>query len=262
MQRKPKLALYKFTSCSGCQQALLNAEAALVDIFTKADVVHFVEIKRENIGGPYDLVLVEGSASTPEEIEVLKNLREEAQILVAIGACAVYGGPQALRNWLDLNKLKEASYPHSEWIDGMEWTGGIDTYVPVDYKVYGCGPNPDQLVEVITSYLTGRQPSLPQYSVCVDCKLKGNVCLLVTGYNCMGPITATGCGAACPSRRRGCYGCFGPMSAPNIRALSRVLEMLGNSAEDIVRIFRNQNSNAAPFREGAREYARKRRIAA
>lgn len=262
MKQKPKFALYKFTSCSGCQQALLNAESSLMDILTETEVAHFLEIKSASKEGPFDLVFVEGSASTPSEIDTLKNLREGAKVLVAIGACAVYGGPQALRNWLELADLKKTSYQRPDWIDGLEWTGGVDTYIPVDYKVYGCGPNPDQLVEVIISYLHGRQPSLPQYSVCVDCKLKGNICLLVTGQNCLGPITASGCGAACPSRMRGCYGCFGPMSAANVMALTKTLELLGNTADDLVRIFRNQNSNAEAFREGAFAYARKRRVAA
>jgi sulfhydrogenase subunit delta len=263
MNTKPRVAIYKFTSCSGCQQALLDAERELPDIFEAIDVVYFVEGQSVNEDGPYDLALVEGSISRSEEIESVKELRAQAKILIAMGACAVYGGPQALRNWADMRHLKDASYTQPNEIKALDWTGGIATYVAVDYRVFGCGPNPIQLVEVITNFLQGDTPALPHHSVCVECKMAGNICLLVAGgKNCMGPVTVAGCGAACPSHKRGCYGCFGPMIAPNVMALARVFETLGNSAEDIVRIFRNQSSNAPAFREVAQVYAQKRRLAA
>ena len=255
MSAKPRVAIYKFTSCSGCQQALLNAERDLPEIFASLDIVHFIEAKRENLDGPYDLTLVEGSISQPEEIDRIIELRRQSKTLIAVGACAVYGGPQALRNWTRVKRLKA--------VEALDQTVGIDAYVPVDYQVFGCGPNPSQLVEVITNFLQGRAPALSGHSVCVECKLAGNVCLLVAGgLNCLGPLTAAGCGAACPGHKRGCYGCFGPMPAANAFALARVLETFGNSADDIVRIFRNQNSNAAVFREVAIAYAQRRRLAA
>ncbi len=262
-EKKPRVAIYKFTSCSGCQQALLNAERDLPEIFAALDIVYFVEAKRDNQGGPYDLALVEGSISRAEEIEIVKELRRQTKTLITFGACAVHGGPQALRNWVDTKHLKEVSYERPGEIEALDWTSGLDAYVPVDYQIYGCGPNPAQIVEVISSVLAGRAPSLPQNSVCVECKSAGNICLLVAGgLNCLGPITAAGCGAACPSRKRGCYGCFGPMQAANVRALTAILEMFGNSADDIVRILRNQNSNASAFREVAIAYAQGRRMAA
>lgn len=176
-----------------------------------------------------------------------------------MGACAIYGGPQALRDWTNTERLREIAYERPDEVKTLDWTGGIDAYITVDYRVPGCAPNPKQLIEVITNFLQGKRPSLPQHSVCIECKMTGNVCLLVAGgLNCMGPVTVAGCGAACPSNKRGCYGCFGPMNAPNAFALARVFEKLGNSAEDIVRIFRNQNSNASSFREVARAYAQKR----
>lgn len=262
-ETKPRVAIYKFSSCSGCQQAFLNAEPHLVDVFNAIDIVYFIEGKRENQSGPYDLALVEGSISTSEEIEIVKELRNQARVLIPMGACAAYGGPQALRNWLDTEYLKQVSYERPGELDTLDWALGVDAYVPVDYRIYGCGPNPAQLVQVITDFVQGRIPALPQHSVCVECKLAGNVCLLVAGgLNCMGPVTAAGCGAACPSHKRGCYGCFGPMSASNAMALARVFETFGNDADAIVRIFRNQNSNASTFREVALAYAQKRRMAA
>ena len=260
---KPRVAIYKFTSCSGCQQALLNAEHDLPDILGALDIVYFKEARRDNFGGPYDLALVEGSISVSEEIEILKELRKETKTLIAMGACAVYGGPQALRNWANMDELKKSSYRTPEHLDTLNWTGGIGTYVPVDYSIPGCGPSTAQLVEVIANFVQGRLPDLPRHSVCVDCKLADNVCLLVAdNKSCLGPVTAAGCGAACPSNNRGCYGCFGPMNAANGMALARVFEKMGNSAEDIVLLFRNQASNAEAFREVSLAYAQKRRMAA
>jgi len=262
-KKKPRVAIYKFTSCSGCQQALLNAERELPEIFAALDIVHFIEVKRENRSGPYDLALVEGSISRPEEIAAIEELRRQTKVLIAFGACAVYGGPQALRNWTDTKHLKAVSYERPDETETLDQTSGIESYVPVDYQIYGCGPNPGQIVEVITNFLQGRPPTLPRHSVCVECKLAGNICLLIAGgLNCLGPITAAGCGAACPSRKRGCYGCFGPMSAANVQAFASLLETFGNSAEDIVRILRNQNSNAPALREVAIAYAQRRRLAA
>ncbi len=259
---KPRVAIYKFTSCSGCQQALLNTENELKDILEALDIVYFKEAKRDNSDGPYDLAIVEGSISMPEEIETLKEVRNQARVLIAVGACAVYGGPQALRNWTDIRDLKDASYLRPELVESLSWTGGIENYVPVDYSVTGCGPEPAQLVEVITNFLQGRPSALPRHSVCVDCKLAGNTCLLIAArVSCLGPVTATGCGAVCPSHNRGCFGCFGPMSAANTKALARVFENFGDSAEEIVRLFRNQNSNADAFREVSLAYAQRRRMA-
>jgi coenzyme F420-reducing hydrogenase gamma subunit len=138
----------------------------------------------------------------------------------------------------------------------MDWASGIDMYIPVDYYVYGCGPNPKHIVEVIVAAIQGREPKLPRYSVCVECKSKGNVCVLVAGgMNCMGPVTVAGCEAACPSRNRGCYSCFGPMPQANVNAYGQLLELLSHDNDQIVRSFRKMSSNSDPFKEVAKHYA-------
>ena len=95
--------------------------------------------------------------------------------------------------------------------------------MPVDFELRGCPINKHQLLEVITAFLAGRKPATPPHSVCVECKLAGNVCVMVAhGTPCLGPVTHAGCGALCPSYDRGCYGCFGPMETPNTPSLSAV----------------------------------------
>lgn len=255
---RPRVAIYKFSSCSGCQQSFLNAEPYLMDIFKAIDIVYFYEGKRDNLPGPYDVAIVEGSISTPEELEIVRRLRKETKFLMPIGDCAVYGGPQAQRNFRSMDDLITASYPEPQHLDVLPETNGIDAHVLVDYRVYGCGPNPRQLVDAIAALLQGREPNLPRYSVCVDCKMKGNICVLVAGQiACMGPVTVAGCEAACPSHNRGCYGCFGPMSAPNTRALGTAFNILGYSDEDISRMYRRHNSNSPAFKEASTFYAKR-----
>lgn len=254
--KRPRIAFYKLSACSGCQQQLLNAEAELLDIFSETDFVYWYEAQSNNQPGPYDLAFIEGGVSEHDEIEIVKKVREQSKYVVSIGSCAAYGGPQALRNWGKIEDLKEASYPQPEWVKTMDWVSGIDEYIPVDYYVYGCGPNPKHIVEVILAAIQGREPKLPRYSVCVECKSKGNVCILVAGgMNCMGPVTVAGCGAACPSRNRGCYSCFGPMPQANSRAYGQLLETLAHDDDQIARTFRKMNSNSETFKEVSHYYA-------
>lgn len=256
---KPRVALYKFSSCSGCSQVLLNCEPQLVDIFGAIDLVYWVEAKSENLPGPYDLVIVDGGVSEPHEIELLKKMREQTKKVVAIGACASYGGPQALKNYANIEDYKEAAYPRPEWIKTLDWAGGIDMFIDVDYYVYGCGPSQDHLIEVIVSAIQGREAKNPRHSVCMECKRKGNVCILVAGgVNCMGPVTVAGCGAACPSRNRGCYSCFGPMPSANVDAFGRLLESLNHTDDQIIRTFRKMNNNAQLYKEVSNYYASRR----
>lgn len=252
---KPKIGLFKFTSCSGCQQMILNCEQELLDILGAVEIVHFVEARRENSPGPYDVAIVEGSISTPEEVERIKEVRAQSKILVAVGACAVFGGLQALRNWWPLEAIKQEVYERPEEVEALAWSTGIDTYVPIEVSLQGCAPSKDQFLDCLVGLLLGKRPELTPHCVCVDCKLKGNVCLLIAdGLPCMGPVTMAGCGAACPSHGRACYGCFGPSNDPHINGMGRVFERLGLSRKDIRRQFLRMNANAEAFRKGGELY--------
>ncbi|MBT9167341.1 MAG: NAD-reducing hydrogenase HoxS subunit delta [Syntrophomonadaceae bacterium] len=252
---KPKVAIFKFSSCSGCQLVFLNCEEELLDIAEVVDIAYFVEGKRDNKPGPYDIGFVEGAISCPEEVSRIKEIREQCQTLVAIGSCAIHGGLQALKNWKSLEWVKREVYPQPELVSTLEWAQGIDDYVPVDAYLPGCPIDKGQLLEFIKSVLLGRTPNLRRHSVCMECKMKENVCVLVAGdVPCMGPVTVAGCGALCPSYGRGCYGCFGPMDDPNPEFLARIFEKKGLSNEDIVRQFRKITPNAEAFRRGAGIY--------
>ncbi len=231
---KPRLAVFKFTSCDGCQLSIPDMERGLVDIANTFDIAYFLGLKSRKSTGYYGISLVEGSISTPDEIKRIRAIRENTHYLVTIGACATAGGLQALRNLKDLGAFKKAVYPKPEHIDALKDSLPISHYVHVDFELWGCPISREGLLEVLASFLRERRPNIQAYSVCFECKRKGTPCVLVAqGIPCLGPITRTGCGAICPSYGRDCYGCFGPSEDPNIKSLSLRFETLGLSKDEI-----------------------------
>ena len=247
---KPKLSVWKFASCDGCQLSLLDCEDELLAVVGEVDVAYFVEASRAVVRGPYDVALVEGSITTPHDAERIRQARKVSKFLVTIGACATAGGIQALRNFKDVKEFTRIVYARPEYIDTLEQSTPISDHVPVDFELRGCPINKYQLLEVVNALLNGRKPNTPPYSVCIECKRRGTVCVMVAdGTPCLGPVTQAGCGAICPAYRRGCYGCFGPMDTPNTASLSAWWSRLGVSEEGIVRGFRGFNAYAEAFRQ-------------
>jgi sulfhydrogenase subunit delta len=247
---KPKLAVWKFSSCDGCQLSLLDCEDELLSVADAIEIANFPEATRATIKGPYDLSLVEGSITTPHDAERIHRVRRESKFLVTIGACATAGGIQALRNYRDVDEFVSIVYATPAYIDTLATSTAIADHVRVDFELRGCPINKLQLVEVISAFLNDRKPNTPPHSVCMECKLKGNVCVMVAhGTACLGPATHAGCGALCPTYDRGCYGCFGPMETPNTASLGGRLGELGFGRRDLVQIFRNFNAGAEAFKK-------------
>jgi coenzyme F420-reducing hydrogenase gamma subunit len=250
--RKPKLAVWKFASCDGCQLSLLDCEDELLALAGEVEIAHFVEASSATVKGPYDLSLVEGSVTTAHDAERIREVRRVSRKLVTIGACATAGGVQALRNFADLKDFLSVVYASPDYVSTLETSTPISAHVKVDYELHGCPIDKRQLLEVITAFLHGRRPNIPSTSVCTECKRRGNVCVMVAqGTPCLGPVTHAGCGALCPTYDRGCYGCFGPMETPNTVALTRELRMLGMDDRNIDRLFRT--FNVAAFEEARSE---------
>ena len=242
---KPKLAVWKFASCDGCQLSLLDLEDELLAVTDAIDLADFREATSGVVEGPYDLSLVEGSVTTPHDLERIKEVRRASKALVTIGACATAGGIQALRNFADVRDFIAAVYASPEYISTLETSTPISAHVPVDFELHGCPINKAQLLEVLTALLHGRKPQISSASVCVECKRRGNVCVTVAhGTPCLGPVTHAGCGAICPAYNRGCYGCFGPMETANTAALTRQLRVLGMGDDGVERVFRTFNVEA------------------
>lgn len=246
---KPRLAVFKFASCDGCQLQLLSCEDELLQIGELLDIVHFLEATSRVEKGPYDICLVEGSITTAADRQRIREVREQSKYLVTIGACATAGGIQALRNWSDHSKFLRCVYARPDYISSLATSTAISDHVKVDFELRGCPIDRHQLLEVIRSLVNGRRPRTPSHSVCLDCKRRGTVCIAVSqDVACMGPITQAGCGAICPSFNRGCYGCFGPAGQPNCDHLADAYLQDRIAAADLVPLLRNFNSNAPEFR--------------
>jgi sulfhydrogenase subunit delta len=247
--KKPKIAVIKMASCDGCQLSLLDAEDELLAVAGAVEIAYFPEASRRMLKGPYDITLVEGSVTVPHDVEMIRAIRKECRTLITIGACATAGGIQALRNWKDVKEYTRIVYANPDFISTLDRSLPIGSFVHVDFELRGCPINKFQLIELINAFLHKRKPNIPTHSVCMDCKLKGNVCVMVAeGTPCLGPVTQVGCGALCPSYHRGCFGCFGPMDSPNTKALSEQMRKLGCSNHEIMLNFRNFNAYAEAFR--------------
>jgi sulfhydrogenase subunit delta len=247
--RKPRLGVFKFASCDGCQLSVLDCEDELLAIAGAVDIGDFREASRAVLDGPYDLALVEGSVTTAHDAERIKEIRAQSKALVTIGACATSGGIQALRNFADVEEYRRVVYARPEYIETLATSTAIADHVKVDFELRGCPISKFQLLEAIGAFLGGRQPNLPTESVCIECKRRGNVCVLVAhGTPCLGPVTQAGCGAICPAFNRGCYGCFGPQATPNTASLIGELKTLGMAPPAVQRFFRTFNANAPAFR--------------
>ncbi|RJQ62937.1 MAG: oxidoreductase [Desulfobacteraceae bacterium] len=247
---KPKLAIWKFASCDGCQLSLLDCEDEFLSIAGEVEIAYFPEASRAVVKGPYDLSLVEGSITTPHDAERIHKIRRISKNLIPIGSCATAGGIQALRNFKNVTEFISLVYARPQYISTLNKSTPISDHVFVDFELPGCPISKKQLIELLSAFLTGRKPNVPRHSVCLDCKAAGNVCVMVAhGTLCLGPVTQTGCGVLCPSYNRGCYGCFGPKESPNTSSLGRWLNDHGKEKAELVQAFRSFNAYAEAFRK-------------
>ncbi|MFO7547413.1 MAG: oxidoreductase [Acidimicrobiia bacterium] len=259
MGSQPSLAVWKFASCDGCQLSLLDCEDELLAVAGAVDIAHFPEATTSHRDGPYDISLVEGSITTPHDLERVREIRAQSKVLVTIGACATSGGIQALRNLADVDEYRALVYAHPEYIATLETSTPIADHVPVDFELRGCPISKHQLLELIGALLTGRKPHLPTVSVCIECKARGTACVMVARQiPCLGPITQAGCGAICPAFARGCYGCFGPAETVNADSLASWWHELGVDRPAWLRALRTFNVNAPGFRDAGAAHAQDR----
>ncbi len=250
-----RVGIAKMASCDGCQLTLLDLEDELLALASRFEIVEFPEASSLRSAGPYDLLLVEGSISAPDQAAEIVELRRQAKLLVTIGACASYGGIQALRNWSDHDAFRSSVYAHPEFIESLATATPVSEHVKVDAELHGCPISPEQLREVLAAVAVGRRPQIREESVCVECKRRGAVCVMVAqGLPCLGPTTQSGCNALCPTFGRGCYGCFGPREQANPASLARTFAQDGREGLEVGRLFAGFTGWAPPYRAVVGEY--------
>ena len=256
MSAKPRLAVWKFSSCDGCQLSLLDCEDEVLAVANAIEIAYFPEATRRESEGPWDLSIVEGSVTNAHDAERIHDIRARSATLISIGACATAGGIQALKNWADVDEFIRIVYANPEFISTLETSTPISDHVKVDFELRGCPISKHQLIEVIDAFAHGRRPRVASHSVCVECKLSGTPCVMVSqGVPCMGPVTHAGCGALCPSFNRGCYGCFGPSESANVEAMRESWRAIGIDDPHLVRALRTFNAWAPEFKEASETYA-------
>ncbi len=231
--KKPRIGIFKFTSCDGCQLSILNMEEELLNIIDFYEIAYFKEATDKPLRGDFDISIVEGSISTEWQKKEIVEIRKRTRFLITIGACATSGGLQALRNWANISTYKKNVYPQHEVIKALPSSTPISDHIHVDYELWGCPISTHSLSEVFTSLLIGKKPGIPKYSLCMECKREGIPCILVSKSEpCLGPITLAGCGVICPSLNRPCYGCFGPKEGANIESLLGQFQKMGISQKE------------------------------
>ena len=249
---KPKVAVYKFSSCDGCQLSILNLEDELLDLASAVDIAYFLEATSTIKPGPYDVGIVEGSVTTLHETERIKEVRAECKFLISLGTCATAGGIQALRNFARADDYARTIYSHPEYLNYSETSTPISAHVPVDLEIWGCPVNKGTVIEALAALLQNRRPNFPPSPVCLECKTRGIVCVAVAhGVPCLGPVVHGGCGALCPASGRGCYGCFGPSSAGNFSALVASMIPYDRYLNETANLLRSFSSHAPAFRAAA-----------
>jgi len=234
---KPRIAFHDFTSCEGCQLQVLNCEDELLGILGAVDIVQFREAIDDK-SDQYDIAFIEGAFTRESDRARLEHIRKCAKVVVAIGACACTGGLNVLKNFRGIEEAMKTVYSdQAKWYETSQALP-IDAAIKVDLKIHGCPIPKGEFLEVVTSVLAGRTPQIPDYPVCVECKLRENVCLYHKGQYCMGVVARAGCTAWCPSYGGRCYACRGLISDPNNGAAKDVLEEFGLTVDQVMGEFR------------------------
>lgn len=255
LSARPKVAVHKFSSCDGCQLAFINDAVSLLELSTMVDVVHFAEAGPLDEFAEVDLAIIEGSVNTHHDIHRLEMIREKAKYIISMGACAITGGVQGLRNNEDAKGLlhwQHDIYPQETQViidEDLPTAKPISAYVAVDFEIPGCPITTPQILHAVRSILFGVEPEKNVDPVCVACKHAGITCVMVAkGEPCLGPVVAAGCDAICPKLNRGCYGCFGSSKYANIPAMKNKLREMGLSEEQINHKFTLINSQDTGFK--------------
>lgn len=230
----PRVAIFDFACCEGCQLQIINMEEELLDLISVVKPVEWREAMSDHSDG-YDIAIVEGSITRLEDEERLKEIRTQANVLIALGACATTGGINKLKNRFDLSDVKRYVYGDAADMAHLDTapTKALDEVVKVDYKVHGCPINNKEFAHIVRCLLMGKKPVIPTYPVCVECKMRGNTCRYEYDEICLGPITRAGCEAKCPSGGLWCYGCRGYVDNPNMNAAKDIMKQYGKTIADL-----------------------------
>ncbi|MDX2108377.1 MAG: hypothetical protein SFY67_18430 [Candidatus Melainabacteria bacterium] len=231
-RRLPRIAVQGLTGCAG---ELLVILENLGSVLPFVQVASFPFAQSKNDLSDIDIAFVEGSVSQKHDIDLIKEIRTRSKWLVAVGNCAVHGCVQSSTcSRYKTKELVEAVYAKDSPIEALD-AKPLSSYVDVDVELSGCPIDKNQFLAVLASLLKDHLPYIIDRPVCLECKMRENGCVLIEkNLPCLGPVTAAGCGALCPSFEAACYGCFGPCKDPQLNAMATVLSEKGYNLSDIL----------------------------
>ncbi len=228
--KTPRLAVFDFTCCEGCELQLANKEETLPAFLGAVDIVNFREISSDR-RDDYEIAFVEGSISRDDEVARLQTIRKNARLLVALGSCACFGGVNRMKNAYDLDQANREVY--GDHPKPTRPVRAVRELVAVDLQIPGCPVSKAEVERIVQHLVLGLPYNFPAYPVCVECKQRFNVCMWDKGQPCLGPIALAGCDAPCPSAGLGCYGCRGPAPDANLTEFFDMARKHGVSDADI-----------------------------
>ena len=220
---KPKVAIYDFTDCEGCEVEIVSLRDKILALENRLDIINWRLGQENNQNGPFDITLIEGTPITKHEIELLEKLRDESKVLVALGACAAVGGIPGIMDKKDRQKWYKKIYGKNYKPRGID-SLPLSAYVNVDFCIHGCPVTKEEVLRIVEELLSGKKPSYRGYSVCFECKQANNSCRIIDGKPCLGPVTQGGCNAVCVSGGSSCYGCFGFRDEANVKGMVKALK--------------------------------------
>lgn len=229
-----KVAFFDFACCEGCQLQIYNMEEEILELLTLVEPVEWREAMSDR-SDDYDVAIIEGSITRAEDEERVKAIRENAKVLIALGSCATTGGINNIKNNFEMQEVKECVYGKDANMAHLDTypTKGVPEVVKVDYLIPGCPTNVKEFAYIVRSLALGKEPVIPSYPVCVECKMKENICRFEHNEICLGPITRAGCDAKCPSGGMWCFGCRGFVDNPNIHAARDIMDEYGKTIDDL-----------------------------
>jgi len=219
------IAILSLTCCEGCQVAIFDLGERFLELLTKVNIGDFRLAEELPDVDKYDIAIVEGTAITEEQERRLKIVREKSKFLIALGACAILGGPQEIKDYRgDKSKLIRQVYPNIRGIDNPN-VKSVREMVKVDLEIPGCPINKEEFFKIINKVLQGEIPKTEQKPVCDECVRRNKNCLLLLGKPCLGAVSLAGCGAPCPKSNFSCDGCRGPRKGINLSAMKNALKI-------------------------------------
>ncbi len=225
---KPRVVVVGLASCFGCQLQITNTDPNLMELLDQIDLEYWQLVTSETMPETYDVAIIEGSITTKESEELVRQVRERATYVMAIGACAVTGGVTGMAYDHLAERTDEVYGANVPAACGeMIQPRPVSDVIAVDSQVFCCPIDTRDFAVQLQRVLFGSNTVREEATLCASCKRNENDCFYNQGRLCMGLVTRSGCNARCVNRGRPCFGCAGLSPAANLDSAREACEGYG-----------------------------------